>query len=239
MSESLSSKPRMSIGVIGDELPGTVLAKAWAEAGHLIAGLSLTSERAIELADSLLPGVPIKTISDLTDLADLLILAVTDDELEATATGLAELGLLGPRKIVVHLSPKWGYSILANPARTGAIPIAMHPVTSFTGTSLDLVALRNSVVAVTVPEMLRPIAEALVIELGAEPIVVHEYQRAAYAEAFSVADSFSSLVVAQAVGILREAEVLEASQLIAPVVRMAVERALAGGPNRIDPEDAR
>jgi predicted short-subunit dehydrogenase-like oxidoreductase (DUF2520 family) len=229
----------MSIGVIGDELPGTVLAKAWAEAGHLIAGLSLTSERAIELADSLLPGVPIKTISDLTDLADLLILAVTDDELEATATGLAELGLLGPRKIVVHLSPKWGYSILANPARTGAIPIAMHPVTSFTGTSLDLVALRNSVVAVTVPEMLRPIAEALVIELGAEPIVVHEYQRAAYAEAFSVADSFSSLVVAQAVGILREAEVLEASQLIAPVVRMAVERALAGGPNRIDPEDAR
>lgn len=239
MSESSVGKPRMSIGVIGDELPGTVLAKAWAEAGHLIAGLALTSERAIELADSLLPGVPIKTISDLTDLADLLILAVSDDELEATATGLAELGLLGPRKIVVHLSPRWGYSILANPARTGAIPIALHPVTSFTGTSLDLVALRNSVVAVTVPEMLRPIAEALVIELGAEPIVVHEHQRAAYAEAFSVADSFSSLVVAQAVGILREAEVMEASQLIAPVVRMAVERALARGPNRIDPEDAR
>ena len=228
----------MSIGVIGDQIAGTVLAKAWAEAGHSVVGLALINERAIEIADALLPGVPIKTINDLTEIADLLVLAVDDEELEPTATGLAELGLLGPRKIVVHLSPKWGYSVLANPARTGSIPIALHPVASFTGTSLDLVALRNSVVAVTAPDVLRPIAEALVIELGAEPINVHEHQRAAYAEAFSVADSFSSLVVGQAIGILREAEVLEASQLIAPVVRAAVERALAKGPSRIDPDDA-
>lgn len=238
MSVGPSAAARMSIGVIGDQIAGTVLAKAWAEAGHQVAGLALINERAIEIADALLPGVPIKTIPDLTDLADLLILAVEDDELEATATGLAELGMLGPRKIVLHLSPRWGYSVLANPARTGAIPIALHPVASFTGTSLDLVALRNSVVAVTAPDVLRPIAEALAIELGAEPIVVHEHQRAAYAEAFSVADSFSSLVVGQAIGILREAEVLEAGQLIAPVVRAAVERALAKGPGRLDPDDA-
>ena len=229
---------RMTIGVIGDKVAGIVLAKAWAESGHLIAGLALANERAIEIADAMLPGAPIKTINDLTDLADLLILAVDDEELEATATGLAELGLLGPRKIVVHLSPKWGYSVLANPARTGSIPIALHPVASFTGTSLDLVALRNSVVAVTAPDVLRPIAEALAIELGAEPIVVHEHQRAAYAAAFSVADSFSSLVVGQAIGILREADLQEASQLIAPVVRAAVERALAKGPARLDPDDA-
>lgn len=230
---------RLKIGVIGDLPAGLVLAKAWAGAGHEIFGLSLESEAARERADSLLPSAPLKSLHEVAQGADLLVLSLPIEDIEPAVTGMAELGFLGPKKVVVHLSPEYGYSVLASAGRTGAIPIAMHPLMSFTGTSLDLSVLRNSVVAFTAPEVLKPIAQALVIELGAEAIAVEEYQREAYAEAYEVASNFSSLVVKQAVGILQAAEVERAEDLIAPVVRAAVEQALASGNYRIDPDDAR
>jgi predicted short-subunit dehydrogenase-like oxidoreductase (DUF2520 family) len=230
---------RLQIGVIGDLPAGLVLAKAWAGAGHEIYGLSLESDEARERADSLLPNAPMLSLHEVAQGADLLVLALPVDDIEPAVTGMAELGFLGPKKVVVHLAPDYGYSILASAGRTGAIPIAMHPLMSFTGTSLDINVLRNSVVAFTAPEVLKPIAQALVIELGAEAIAVEEHQRDSYAEAYEVASNFSSLVVKQAVGILQAAEVERAEELIAPVVRAAVERALAGGNYRIDPDDAK
>jgi predicted short-subunit dehydrogenase-like oxidoreductase (DUF2520 family) len=114
----------------------------------------------------------------------------------------------------------------------------MHPVVSFTGTSVDLQVLKNSVVAVTAPDVYLPIAQALAIELGAEPIVVKQEQRAAYAEAFEVASDFSRLVVQRALGILSDAEVDSPRELVVPVVRAAIDEALRQGPLKIYPEDA-
>jgi len=114
----------------------------------------------------------------------------------------------------------------------------MHPVMHFTGTSMDLTVLKNTSIAVSAPEPLTPIAEALAIELGAEPMVITEDQRAAYAEAFEVANSFSSLVVRQALGILEDAGIQNPARLIAPVVRTAVETALSQPVSKIDPKDA-
>jgi predicted short-subunit dehydrogenase-like oxidoreductase (DUF2520 family) len=170
--------------------------------------------------------------------ADLVLLAIPSSDLEITCAGLADLGLFGPKKIVVHLSPLVGYSVLADAARFGAIPIAMHPVMHFTGTTMDLTVLKNSSIAVSAPEPLTPIAEALAIELGAEPMVIAEDQRAAYAEAFEVASSFSSLIVRQAVGILEDAGIQNPARLIAPVVRSAMETALSEPISKIDPKDA-
>jgi predicted short-subunit dehydrogenase-like oxidoreductase (DUF2520 family) len=169
--------------------------------------------------------------------ADLVILAVPFKDIELTCEGLSDLGVFGPRKIIVQLSPHHGYSVLAAAARLGAIPVALHPVMHFTGTSMDLTVLKNTTVAVSAPEPLLPIAQALAIELGAEPTVILEEQRAAYSEAFEVASGFSSLVVKQAVGILQDAGVQDAARLIAPVVRSAVETALYSPVKEIDPED--
>jgi predicted short-subunit dehydrogenase-like oxidoreductase (DUF2520 family) len=107
----------------------------------------------------------------------------------------------------------------------------------FSGTSMDLMVLKNSTIAVSAPEVFQPIAQALAIELGGEPILVSEEQRAAYAEAYEVATGFSSLVVQQALGILTEANVDNPSRLIGPVVRSAIENALWGPVTSIDPED--
>ena len=227
----------MKVGVIGDEPAGLILAKAWASAGHELIGVFVESPLAVERVEDLVPDVPIAPMAAVAEDADLVILSVPYSDIELTCEGLSELGVFGPRKIIVQLSPHHGYSILSAAARLGAIPVALNPLMHFTGTSMDLTVLKNTTVAISAPEPLLPIAQALAIELGSEPILVTEEQRAAYSEAFEVASGFSSLVVQQAIGILEDAGVSDAAKLIAPVVRSAVESALARPVPGLDPKD--
>ena len=227
----------MRIGIIGNEPAGPILAKAWASAGHELVAAAVDSPEAIERIETLLPDLRIDSMAATVEDSELVILAVPQNDVRIVCEGLADLGLFGSKKIVLHLSPLAGHGILDSAALSGAVPIALHPVMHFSGTSVDLLVLKNTTVAVSAPELLLPIAQALAIELGAEPIVVREDQRAAYAEAFEVASGFSSLVVQQAIGILSEAGVDEAARLIGPVVRSAVDAALATPINPLDPRD--
>ena len=227
----------MKIGIIGDEPAGPVLAKAWAQAGHLVVGAAVSTPEAIERVEVLLPEVHIDSMPAVTEDADVVVLAVPYADVQNTCDGLADLGLFGPKKIVIHLSPLRGYGVLSGAGLHGAVPIAMHPVMHFSGTSMDLMVLKNSTIAVSAPEVFQPIAQALAIELGGEPILISEEQRAAYAEAYEVATGFSSLVVQQALGILTEANVENPSRLIGPVVRSAIENALWGPVTSMDPKD--
>lgn len=227
----------MKIGFVGNEPAGPVLAKAWALAGHELVGAAVDSPEAIERVETLLPDLPIAGMAAVAEDADLVLLAVPYSDVEIVCDGLTDLGLFGPKKLVAHLSPLRGYGVLASAAQLGAVPIALHPVMHFSGTSMDLLVLKNSTIAISAPEMLLPIAQALAIELGGEPLVVQEHQRAAYAEAFEVASSFSSLVVQQAIGILEQADVESPAKLIGPVVRSAVDKALYQPVAPLDPED--
>jgi len=227
----------LKIGIIGDEPAGPVLAKAWAQAGHLVVGAAVSTPEAIERVEVLLPEVHIDSMPAVTEDADVVVLAVPYADVQNTCDGLADLGLFGPKKIVIHLSPLRGYGVLSGAGLHGAVPIAMHPVMHFSGTSMDLMVLKNSTIAVSAPEVFQPIAQALAIELGGEPILISEEQRAAYAEAYEVATGFSSLVVQQALGILTEANVENPSRLIGPVVRSAIENALWGPVTSMDPKD--
>jgi predicted short-subunit dehydrogenase-like oxidoreductase (DUF2520 family) len=173
----------------------------------------------------------------VVEAAELILLAVPHDDIELTIAGLADLSLFGPRKIVIHLSPHRGYGVLADAAQQGAIPIAMHPLMHFTGTSMDLSVMKGATFVVTTPDTFSAIAQALVIEVGAEPFEIKEFQRDSYAESFEVAKDFSSLVVQQAMGILAEAEVSHPAKLVGPVVRSAIEDALASPVQPIDPRD--
>ena len=227
----------MKIGFVGNEPAGPVLAKAWALAGHELVGAAVDSPEAIERVETLLPDLPIAGMAAVAEDADLVLLAVPYSDVEIVCDGLTDLGLFGPKKLIAHLSPLRGYGVLASAAQLGAVPIALHPVMHFSGTSMDLLVLKNSTIAISAPEMLLPIAQALAIELGGEPLVVQEHQRAAYAEAFEVAISFSSLVVQQAIGILEQAGVEAPAKLIGPVVRSAVDKALYQPVAPLDPED--
>ena len=217
---------RLGIGVIGAGPVGAVLGAALGGAGHAVVGIATVSDRGRDRADALLPGVPILTVPEVVERSELVLLAVPESELAALVSGLAATGAWQAGQLVAHTAPGVGTSVLAPALAAGAIPLALHPAMDFTGTSIDLTRLRDAWFAVTAPTPVLPIAQALVVEMGAEPVVVREGDRAAYAEAIGTARGFSVAIVDQAAGMLREIGIERPGVLLGPLVRSSVENAL-------------
>ncbi len=217
---------RLGIGIIGAGRVGPVLGAALAGAGHAIVGVAAISHASRDRAEAMLPGVPILAVPDLIERSELVIVAVPADELDSLVAGLAATGAWRPGQLVAHTVARFGTAVLAPATAQGVIPLALHPAMDFTGTSIDLSRLVGTHFAVTALSPVLPIGQALVVEMGGEPVVVAEADRAAYAEAIATATSFSSAIVDQAMGILDGIGVDAAGDLLAPLVRSSVENAL-------------
>jgi predicted short-subunit dehydrogenase-like oxidoreductase (DUF2520 family) len=226
---------RLGIGIIGAGRVGPIFGAALAGAGHALVGISAVSQGSRDRAEAMLPGVPILEIPKIIERSELVILAVPDSELAALVSGLAATGAWQPGQLVLHTAPSFGTEVLAPAMALGAIPLAIHPAMAFTGTSIDLVRLRESYCAVTAAAVVQPIGMALVVEMGAEPVLVAEKDRQAYAEAIAIATSFSAAIVGQATDLLAGLGMQSPGQVLAPLVRSAVENALAAAtPSTID-----
>ncbi|KQO09957.1 oxidoreductase [Agreia sp. Leaf244] len=217
---------RLGIGIIGAGRVGPVLGAALAGAGHALVGVAAISEESRERADAMLPGVPILEIPQLIERSELVILAVPESELAGLVQGLAVTRTWQAGQLVMHTAPGVGVSVLAPALAQGAIPLAVHPAMQFTGSSVDIARLVGTWFAVTAPAPVLPIGQALVVEMGGEPVVVAEKDRAAYAEAIETATSFSSAIVDQATGLLSSIGVPAPGLVLGPLVRSAVENAL-------------
>ena len=222
----MSAAGRLGVGIIGGGRVGPVLGAGLAAAGHAITGIATVTESNRERAQVMLPDAPILEIPELIERSELVLLAIPESEIEALVAGLAATNTWQPGQLVMHTAPGLGYGVLQPAVLRGVIPLAVHPAMSFTGTSMDLVRLRESFCAVTAPTPVLPIAQALVVELGAEPFIVAEEDRAAYAEAISTATSFSSAIVRQSIDLLAGIGLEWPGAVIAPLVRSAVENAL-------------
>ncbi|WP_157008062.1 Rossmann-like and DUF2520 domain-containing protein [Agromyces laixinhei] len=228
---------RLGVGTIGAGRVGAVLASALAGAGHALTGIAAVSDASRERAATMLPSVPVLPIPEIIERSELVLLAVPEPELEPLVAGLAEAGAWPPGQLVLHTVARFGTGVL-DPARAaGAIPLAVHPAMSFTGTSIDLARLPGTWFAVTAPAPVLPIGQALVVEMGGEPFVVAEHDRAAYGEAIATAVSFSTSIVDQASGLLDGIGVGRPGAVLAPLVRSAVENALARHDSGADSAD--
>jgi predicted short-subunit dehydrogenase-like oxidoreductase (DUF2520 family) len=228
---------RLGVGIIGAGRVGPVLGAALAGAGHAIVGISAVSQASRDRAEAMLPGVPILEIPDVIRRSELVVLAVPDGELSVLVSGLAAAGVWQPGQLVLHTAPAVGVSVLAPAVAAGVIPLALHPAMSFTGTSIDLGRLRQAYCAVTAPAPVQPIGMALAVEMGAEPVLIEESDRAAYGEAVATATTFSRSIVAQAAGLLEGIGVVSPGAVLAPLVRSAVEIALASATTPADTID--
>ncbi|MFN4001642.1 Rossmann-like and DUF2520 domain-containing protein [Microcella sp.] len=217
---------RLGVGIVGAGRVGPVLGAALAAAGHALVGVSASTDDERDRVESMLPGVPVLAVPLLVERSELVVLAVPDDQLVELVAGLAALGAWQPGQLVLHTSAQHGTAVL-DPARAaGAIPLAVHPALAFTGTSIDLARLRDAWCAVTAPGPVLPIAQALVVEMGAEPVVIAEADRPAYADAIAAASQFSTAIIGQSVSALRAIGVDEPGRVLGGVVRSAVENAL-------------
>ena len=229
---SFPQASRLGIGIVGAGRVGPVLGRALAGAGHAITGVSAISEESRERAEAMLPGVPLLEVQEIVRRSELVLLAVPGDELPGLVSGLAALGAWQTGQLVIHTAPEHGTEVLA--AATGTIPIALHPGIVFTGTSLDLARLSGATVAVTAPAVVQPIGQALVVEMGAEPVIVAEEDRPAYAAAVAAAAATVSTATAAAIRELAALGVARADRIVGGIVRAAVDEEL--GRNATDPD---
>ncbi|MFI8633313.1 DUF2520 domain-containing protein [Microbacterium sp. NPDC077663] len=215
---------RLGVGVIGAGRVGPVVAAALAGAGHALTGITSGSDD--DRVEAILPDAPRLVPEEVVRRSELVILAVPRDELPGLVAGLAEIGVWQVGQIVMHTDAAHGIQVLAPAAAKGAIPVAIHPAIAFTGTSTDLRALRDAYAAVTAPAAALPIAQALAVEMGCEPVVVADSDRAAYGEAIATATEFSSSIVRQSADLLRSAGVDDPSRYLSALVHTTIDRAL-------------
>lgn len=225
MTHESTHPSRLGVGIIGAGRVGPVLGAALAGVGHALTGITAGSDP--DRVEAILPGVPVLPADEIVRRSELVVLALPRAELAGVVAGLAELGAWQIGQLVLHTDPALGIEVLAPAASRGAIPLAVHPAIAFTGTSIDLRQLHDAFAAVTAPAAVLPIAQALAVELGCEPIVVAEADRAAYGEAIATATEFSASVVRQSAALLRQVGVAEPGTYLSSLVHSTIERALA------------
>ena len=214
------------MGVVGSGRVGAVLGSALRAAGHPVVAVSAISEASRERAATLLPGVPVLDIPEVVRRSELVLLTVPDDALADLVRGLADVGAWQVGQIVVHTSGRFGVDVLAPARAAGVIPLALHPAMTFTGTSLDLARLVGCSFAVTAPSPVLPIGQALVVEIGGEPVVLAEEARGLYHAALAHGANHLVVLVAQAAQALAAAGVSDPGRMLGPLLEAALDGAL-------------
>lgn len=206
-----------------------MLAAALARAGHSVVAASGLSERSRRRAEEMLPGVPLLPSQEVAAQAELLLITVPDDALGQLAAGLVSTGAIRQGKVVVHTSGRYGIGVLEPVLKAGALPLALHPVMTFTGTDVDLARLSGCSFGVTAPEQFRPMAETLVVEMGGEPEWIAEERRPLYHAALASGANHLVTLVTQAADLLRASGVAQPNHMLAPLLSAALDNALRSG----------
>lgn len=237
---------RLKVGIISAGRVGTALGVALERADHVVVACSAISHASRQRAQRRLPDTPVLPPQDVAAGAELLLLAVPDNELAGLVSGLAATEAVRPGTIVAHTSGANGIGILAPLSRDGCIPLAIHPAMAFTGSDEDISRLPDACFGITAAdEVGYAIGQSLVLEMGGEPVRVREDARVLYHAALAHAGNHIVTVLADALDALRAAlrgdELLGqqlvddqpgglAERVIGPLARAALENTLQRGP---------
>lgn len=220
---------RLDVGVVGAGRVGAVLGAALQRVGHRVLAVSGVSEESRDRAARLLPGVPVLAPEEVIRQAELVVLAVPDDALADLVAGLAATRTWQAGQLVAHTSGRHGLEVYAPALEQHVLGLALHPAMTFTGTGLDLDRLVECCFGVTAPEPLRPVAEALVLEIGAEPVWIEESARGLYHAALAHGANHLVTLIAQSLQALRAAGVESPARVLGPLVSAALDNALRAG----------
>jgi predicted short-subunit dehydrogenase-like oxidoreductase (DUF2520 family) len=221
---------RLAVGVVSAGRVGAVLGAALSGAGHLVVGVSAVSRDSLRRAASLLPEAPVLAPDEVVRRADLVLLAVPDDVLPGLVCGLAATGAFRAGQIAVHTCGARGVDVLEPASRAGVLPLALHPVMTFTGRAEDVARLGTACVGITVADETGwSVGEALVLEMGAEPVRVPPQARPLYHAALAHGANHLATLVRDAVDALEQAGVQPAERVLGPLLEAALDNTLRHG----------
>jgi predicted short-subunit dehydrogenase-like oxidoreductase (DUF2520 family) len=220
---------RLKVGVVGAGRVGAVLGAALQRAGHPVVAVSGVSDASLRRAAELLPGIPVLPVDEVVARAELLVLAVPDDALTDLIGGLSATRSWQAGQLVAHTSGRHGLDVFAPALPFHVLGLALHPAMTFTGTAMDVTRLADCRFGVTAPEPLRPVAEALVLEIGGEPVWIEDEHRALYHAALAHGANHLVTLIAQSMEALRAAGVAEPHRMLGPLVSAALDNSLRAG----------
>lgn len=177
----------------------------------------------------MLPGAALTDVAGVFAAADLVLLTVPDDDLPGLVNAVADAGQVRPGQFVVHTSGRYGADVLAALAASGALPLAIHPVMTLTGRPEDVDRFVGCPFGVTAPAGLLTVAQALVVEMGGEPMTVAEDQRPLYHAALAHSANHLITLVAESMDLLRVAGVQTPARMLRPLLEAALDNALQYG----------
>lgn len=239
------SPARLTVGLVSAGRVGTAFGEALERVGHVVVGAAAVSEASVARVHTRLPDSQILPVDEVARAAELLVLAVPDVELASIVAGLAATGAVAPGKLVAHTSGANGVSILDPLAALGAVPLAIHPAMTFTGGSQDTDRMASACFGVTAADEIGyAVAQALVLEIGGEPVHVPEQNRALYHAALAHGSNHVVTLVVDAVEALRvalagpgfpgsDAERGVPERVLAPLLEAALDNALRDGPSAL------
>ncbi len=228
-AESSLRPTRLRVGVVGAGRVGAPFGAALERAGHQIVSVSAISEASRRRAELLLPHTPIRPVDEVVKESELVLLAIPDDVLSTVVEGAAKSGLFHEGQIVVHTAGRFGVTVLDPACSAGALPLAIHPVMTFTGTAIDIERMKGAVFGITADRQSMPIAEALVLEVGGEPAKIAESDRVAYHAALAWSANFLTVLIAEGLDQLRAIGVEEPARALAPLLSAALDNVLRSG----------
>ena len=220
---------RLAVGVVGAGRAGTAMAVALGRAGHHVVAASAVSEASLARVGASLPHARVLAPEQVVEAADLVLLTVPDDALPGLVAGLAATGVRVEGRLLAHASGRHGLAVLEPAVRAGALPLALHPVMTFAGRPDDADKMTGISFGVTAPDALRPVAEALVVEMGGDPVFIAEDKRGLYHAALASSANYLVTLVAAASDLLAKAGVPDPSRVLGPLLGVALDNALALG----------
>ncbi|PMS15801.1 DUF2520 domain-containing protein [Trinickia dabaoshanensis] len=226
----LPATPRL--GFIGAGRLAKCLAAGFARAGYAVEAVTSRSpESAAQLAAALPRCRAFSDAQAVVDHADVVFLAVPDDNIGTIANSLRFPADRQDSVALVHCSGATGVEVLASARAQGASIGGFHPLYLFSGDDGDLERIAGCSITVEADVELAALLGALAHALGCEILTLAGAQRMLYHGAAHYAASFALAGLAEAVEIWRTLGFDEAQSLRAllPMMAGTVQAARAKG----------
>ena len=220
---------RLRVGIIGPGRVGAALGVALTRAGHQVVAVAAVSDTSVQRVRDHFPAALVAEPADVIAAADLVLLTVPDDALPGLIAGLAATGAAVGGRLLAHTSGRYGAGVLEPATRLGALPLALHPVMTFTGRRDDIQRMHGICFGITAPDQLRPVAEALVIEMGGEPVFIAEENRGLYHAALASAANHLVTLVTESCDLLQAAGAADPARMLSALLFAALDNALRLG----------